>query len=287
LRSENWSYQRHSSHEQTLEVPSCYTAADSIDAWRHHRMHDTVLPLLNAYPGSTWLTLGDGTYGSDAHYLQSYGADATASSITDTTLERACQRGYIKKYRVENAEALSIGDDAFEFIMCKESYHHFPRPPVAFYEMWRVAKRAVVLIEPIENRRRALDSFKWLVKKLLRGDATDQFEPTGNFLYRVNVREIEKMATALNGACVAVKRYNDFYYARAAADKHGSATTGNLVTQAGLLVQDTLCRMGLLNFGLATIVVFKSDVDRELQASLRQGGFALSLLPKNPYLRPT
>jgi ubiquinone/menaquinone biosynthesis C-methylase UbiE len=247
-------------------------------------MHDTLLAILKAHPHSTWLTLGDGSYGSDAHYLQKRGADATASSITDATLQGARQRGYISKYLVENAEALTVKDDSFEFVLCKESYHHFPRPPIAFYEMWRVAKRAVVLIEPLEGRPRLLDSFKWLVKRALRGDSTDQFEPAGNFLYRVSTREIEKMATALNGTYVAEKRYNDFYYAKAAADRHGARTVGNFITQLGLLVQNVLCRLGLLNFGLATIVVFKQEIDAGLRTSLRQHGFKLFQVPKNPYL---
>jgi ubiquinone/menaquinone biosynthesis C-methylase UbiE len=287
VRAEDWSYQRHISYEQESAVPSCYSAPDSIDAWRHQRMHDTLRAILNAYPSSTWLTLGDGSYGSDAHYLQSHGADATASSITDATLLGAHQRGYIAKYRVENAEALSVKDESFEFTLCKESYHHFPRPAIAFYEMWRVARRAVVLIEPVEGGPRLLDSFKRLVKKLLRGDSTDQFEPAGNFLYRVSTREIEKMATALNGACVAVKRYNDFYYAKASTDKYGSRTMGNLITHLGLSAQNVLCRMRLLNFGLATIVIFKDGIDDGLQTSLREHGFLLSHVPKNPYLVPS
>jgi ubiquinone/menaquinone biosynthesis C-methylase UbiE len=285
LRSEDWSYQRHISHERKLEaLPSCYTAPESIDAWRHQRMLSTTLTLLEAYPNSTWLTLGDGTYGSDAHYLKIHGADATASSLTDATLKSASERGYIGKYRAENAEALTMKDNSFEFVLCKESYHHFPRPPIAFYEMWRVAEKAVVLIEPYDDRRRVLDSFKYLVKKLLRGDSTDQFEPVGNFLYRVNVREIEKMATALNGACVAVKLYNDFYYAKASADKYHSITVGSLITKLGIFVQDTLSRMRLLNFGLVTVMVFKQDIDAALRKDLHRRGFSLSELPRNPYL---
>jgi hypothetical protein len=42
--------------------------------------------------------------------------------------------------------------------------------------------------------------------------------------------------------------------------------------------------MGLLNFGLATIVVFKREMDDALQAALRRDGYALFRLPKNPYL---
>ncbi len=282
---EDWSYQRHSNEEREQSgPPSCYTAPDSIDAWRHRRMLDTLLPLLEFYPKATWLTLGDGNYGSEAHFLQSHGADATASSITDANLRSAQQRGYIAKYRAENAEALTSADGSFDFVICKESYHHFPRPAIAFYEMWRVATTALVLIEPTEDARRLLDSLKYVVKKVLRGDSTDQFEVSGNFLYRVNIREIEKMATALSGAWVAVRRYNDFYYAKASADKHGAATFGNLITRLGLFVQDVLCRVRLLNFGLATIIVFKHDVDAALRKRLGQLGFVMVALPKNPYL---
>jgi ubiquinone/menaquinone biosynthesis C-methylase UbiE len=282
---ESWSYQRHSSQEQEQTgLPSCYAAPDSIDAWRHRRMLNTLLILLETYPNASWLTLGDGSYGSEAHFLQRHGADATASSITDANLRRAHERGYIAKYRAENAEALTVEDGSFDFVMCKESYHHFPRPAIAFYEMWRVANTALVLIEPIEDRRRLLDSFKYLVKRLLRGDTTDQFEVIGNFLYRVSIREVEKMATALNGACIAVKRYNDFYYAKASADRYGSATTGNLITRLGLFAQDALCRSRLLNFGLATVMIFKHDIDAALRKDLRRRGFELIQLPKNPYL---
>ena len=283
---EDWSYQRHRNEErEQIGLPSCYAAPDSIDAWRHRRMLETLLPLLESYPKATWLTLGDGYYGSEAHFLQNHGADATASSITDANLRSAQERGYVAKYRAENAEALTLADGSFEFVMCKESYHHFPRPAIAFYEMWRVARTGVVLIEPTEDPRRALDSFKYLVKQVLRGDSTDQFEVSGNFLYRVSIREIEKMATALNGAWVAVRRYNDFYYAKAAADKYGTATVGNLITKFGLFVQDALCRMRLLNSGLATMMVFKHDIDPALRRKLSQRGFAMIKLPKNPYLQ--
>lgn len=282
---ESWSYQRHSNEErEQTGLPSCYAAPDSIDAWRHRRMLNTLLILLETYPKASWLTLGDGYYGSEAHFLKRNGADATASSITDATLRCAHERGYIDKYRTENAEALTVEDGSFNLVMCKESYHHFPRPAIAFYEMWRVATTALVLIEPIEDRRRLLDSFKYLVKKLLRGDPTDQFEVSGNFLFRVSIREIEKMATALNGACLAVKKYNDFYYAKASADRYGSATIGNLITRFGLFVQDALCRLRLLNFGLATVLIFKREIDAALSRNLRQRGFTVTELPKNPYL---
>ena len=54
----------------------------------------------------------------------------------------------IKNYKIENAENLSFEDKTIDFILCKESYHHFPRPMVALYEMLRVARNGVLLIEP-------------------------------------------------------------------------------------------------------------------------------------------
>jgi Methyltransferase domain len=282
---EQWSYDRHSVEErEQAGIPSSYTAPDSIDAWRHRRMLDTLLPLLEAHPNASWLTLGDGNYGSEAHYLQECGADATASSITDATLGWACERGYIRKYRAENAEALSVAAASFDFVMCKESYHHFPRPPLAFYEMWRAASYALVLIEPMDGPRRMLDWFKYVVKRLLRGDATDQFENSGNFIFRVNVREVEKMATALNAASIAVKRYNDCYYAKAARDRRGAPTAGNLITSLLLLAQDLLCALRLLNHGLATVIVFKDEIAVPLRERLERAGFGVVRLPKNPYV---
>lgn len=41
-----------------------------------------------------------------------------------------------------------LQDDAFDYVLCKDSYHHMPRPMIALYQMLRVARRAVVLIEP-------------------------------------------------------------------------------------------------------------------------------------------
>lgn len=285
MSSQDWSYQRHMKDELEIRgFPACYTAPGSVDAWRHRRMLGTILCLVNSSPKATWLTLGDGNCGSDAHFLQSNGADVTASSLTAPPLEAAHRQGYIEKYRVENAEALSLEDGTFDYVMCKESYHHFPRPPIAFYEMWRVAKTAIVLIEPYDGGWRVLSSFKHLVKRLLRGDLTDQFEVSGNFLYRLNVREVEKMATALNGALVAMKRHNDFYYAPAASAESGSLSAESLITKLGVGVQDVLCRLGLLSYGLVTTMVFKREIDAVLRENLRQNGYALHQLPRNPYL---
>jgi SAM-dependent methyltransferase len=283
-RPPEWSYKRHEEDErQHEELPSVYCRPDSVDAWQHIRMLETALPLVRAFPESTWLTIGDGRYGSDAFVLRARGADVTASSLSDVMLTIAHQRGYIQRYRTENAESISQPDDSYDFVLCKQSYHHFPRPAIAFYEMLRVARRAVVLIEPIEGKARLLDWAKQVFKKLIRGDQTVEFETSGNFLYRVSVREVEKMLTALGSPCIAVKRFNDFFHPRLASQTNRGLSPGRVATRAGILAQDFFCSVRLLNYGLATIIAFKIDPGIEVSQALKHQGFEFSRLPRNPY----
>jgi hypothetical protein len=46
----NQSYKRHAQHEVFMQLASCDTSPESIDAWCHERMIKTVLPLLESYP---------------------------------------------------------------------------------------------------------------------------------------------------------------------------------------------------------------------------------------------
>lgn len=67
--------------------------------------------------------------------------------------------------------------------------------------------------------------FDWIrnsaVKKFIRGDQSALFEPSGNFIYRISVREIEKMMTAINNPTIAVRFFNTFYHPKLASQKYG------------------------------------------------------------------
>ena len=145
------SYERQAAHGASPELPSRFAAPGSVDNWRHDRMLSCVKPLVRMLPAARWLTVGDGSYGADAAYLQSCGVEVVASSLNADSLKIAAQRGYIRKYQQENAERLSLGDEEVDFVLCKLAFHHFPRPPIALYEMLRVARRGLVLIEPLEG----------------------------------------------------------------------------------------------------------------------------------------
>ena len=54
-------------------------------------------------------------------------------------------------YEIENMEALSYKSSSFDLVFVKEALHHVPRPILGLYEMLRVAKKAVIFIEPGET----------------------------------------------------------------------------------------------------------------------------------------
>lgn len=277
------SYLRQAESERQMELPSRYTRPESVDNWRHTRMLDLTKPLQQALPAGKWMTVGDGRYGSDAAYLHSKGAQVIATSLTDERLRYANEQGHIPAYQAENAEHISLSNDAVDFVLCKEAYHHFPRPPIALYEMLRVARVAVALIEPLDNPR-LLDGFKSLIKRVIRGDREQQFEPSGNFLYRLNIRELGKLLTAMGGETLAVKGINDFYHGRLGHYPAHGLNLGAMLTRLGVAVQNILSRIGLLGYGLGCVVVFKGQADAGLCNALKAGGFQIVELPRNPYV---
>jgi ubiquinone/menaquinone biosynthesis C-methylase UbiE len=175
------SYKKHSENfkEYTLNGEKAAQAKtwfekDTVDSWRHQRMYQVLDPILVTKPEAKWLTVGDGRYGNDSKYITEKGCDALATDISEHLLKEAKDLGYITKYKVENAESLSFHDSEFDYVFCKESYHHFPRPMLALYEMLRVAKYGVLLVEPndvyIADRflKTLFVNLKGIVKKIVK-----------------------------------------------------------------------------------------------------------------------
>ena len=197
------SYQRHSEHYKQYSISGekelqakIWFEKDTVDAWRHQRMYQALDPILISDPKAKWLTVGDGRFGRDAKYIIEEGCYALASDISDCLLEEARQIGYLSEYKRENAEALSFQDYEFDYVLCKESYHHFPRPMLALYEMLRVARKGVFLIEPndVYINRKALEilfrNLKNIIKSLLHKKINKHaFEEAGNYVFSIYKRD--------------------------------------------------------------------------------------------------
>src|SRR5262249_19841688 len=135
--------------------------------WRHSRMYECA-DILKIHPDASWLTIGDGRFGLDSIRLRKKGfSNVFPTDISEHLLKISKERGHIDQYGVENAERLTLADRTYDYVLCKESFHHFPRPYVALYEMLRVAVRAVFLIEPNDSSIERLPRSKAALRSLL------------------------------------------------------------------------------------------------------------------------
>lgn len=264
----------------------------TVSEWRFLRMYRFVEPLLKSDPGAHWLTVGDGRYGAEAQYLSRFGVKVTASDLYPQLLEKAAQQGLIGDYLELNAEAMDVEDGAFDYVLCKESYHHFPRPPVALYEMLRVSRKAVVLLEPNDLYctdsiiriffRRFISCFTRLLFKTPL--PKDNYEPVGNYVYRISVRELEKTAVCLDYPMIAFQYFNDHFIP---AGKDERISVNRKVfnrTRRMIRLQNLFMKTGLYGGRLLALVIFKKMPDEKQQRELKQAGFKLRTLPRNPYI---
>ena len=269
------------------DLPLHYTMPESIDNWRHTRMLDTIIEIINYSKENkknltnSWVTIGDGRFADNAHYLHEKGLNEVIStSITEDNLKYARDNNYIKKFKVENAENLSFQDKSIDFILCKESYHHFPRPPIALYEMMRVAKQAIILIEPLDDNK-LFNFFKKFIKFLIRGkeQADLLFEPSGNFLYRISLKELKKILSAIGGYNFAFKGLNDFYIAKFENKSCKTYNIANMITKFAIFFQNILTKINLLGYGLCSIIIYEKN-NKNLEGVLINSGFKIFKIPQ-------
>lgn len=229
----------------------------------------------------SWLTVGDGRYGSDAIWLKARGAQVHASDISSTLLEIAAERGLIDDFSEQNAEALRFDDCAFDYVLCKEAAHHFPRPWVAITEMMRVARKGVVLIEPHDQTTR------WTVAYALRrllGRPDHSFEPVGNYVYSFTRREFEKFQLGMHRRYCAFQGLNGHADPRAAFAACSDLTPVVIKTRLIIKVKDLLCSVGVTAPHIILAVIFKEQPAEELQQKATGCGWSFVELPENPFI---
>ena len=262
---------------------------DTVDAWRHRRMHEFLSPLLEAWKGAHWITVGDGRYGSEARHIEQHGSRAVATDISDTLLEEAVRKGYITECSRQNAESLKYADNAFDIALCKESLHHFPRPFLALYEMMRVSRKAVVLVEPTDLRigatlrwklfRTAVDTTRGLTG---RPGGHQVFEEAGNYVYGISRLELEKVALALNLPALALKGINDYYIDGLEDEKADRSSRLFGKIRRRIAINNLLCRFGLKPHTTTCAILFHQKPEEDLATRLKKDGFDFVKLPENP-----
>lgn len=300
-----FSYDRHESEwQKVLDDPArnavgeTWQSNDTLDAWRHDRMREPIKPIVAADPGASWLTVGDGRYGSDARYLAACGAaNVHASDISDKLLKIAAEKKLIEAYSEQNAELLTFEDDSFDYVYCKESFHHFPRPYIALDQMFRVARKGVILTEPrdLSIDQPAYEKRKWKISRLFRKkkkpvykSKNHTFEPVGNYVYSLSEREVEKFALGIHRNLVAFIGCNDAYREGIEFVKLNSTDEKDLAAinevKSAINAMDEACEAGKKRTKLLTAMIFKDAPSSALIDAMRRADWDVRELPLNPYL---
>jgi ubiquinone/menaquinone biosynthesis C-methylase UbiE len=263
---------------------------NTVDSWRHARMRSTVEPFISQSRGMhSWLTIGDGRYGTDAHWLASMGENVHASDVDDGLLREGAAAGFIKEFSVQNAEALSLPDASFDYVFCKEALHHLPRPWLGLYEMTRVARRAVVLIEPndtyafgghhVSVKSHLKRAVLRLVGRTIDPDTSNwhHHETVGNYLYRLR----------LHRRWIAFRGMNDRYIKGVESCPMTGGTPQERRLRARIVADiaeaDRRARC-LEDYNILCVALFVAEPEPALVQRLCAQGWLVKHLPVNPYL---
>jgi 2-polyprenyl-3-methyl-5-hydroxy-6-metoxy-1,4-benzoquinol methylase len=253
---------------------------------------ENLTPFLDAQ--KSWLTVADYN-GFEANFLMEKGQNVVASDISDAMLKEANADGLIGEYRKENVEALTFEDESFDYVMCKEAFHHFPRAYLALYEMIRVSRSAAILVgEPIDILSKM--SLLVFVKNIL--DAINprlidrfwknrfSFETVGNYVFKISVREVEKIAMGIGLPCIAYRKFN-IYLSNGPTEGLWDVPLNTTVykkIQSRMAVLNFFNGLGLFPHHMICCVLFKEPPTASVLDRMKQQGFQILQLPRNPYL---
>jgi len=267
--------------------------SNTLDCWRHNRMYSLMKPIIEWNRNASWLTIGDGRFGTDANALIKNGANNVhCSDMSDTLLKVGNEEGFINSYSAENAEALNFSDNSFDFVYCKEAFHHFPRPYIALNEMFRVARSAVILMEPRDGNIEQAFLYPLLniLRKILgRRSSKHDFESVGNYIYALSEHEMEKFLLGMHFRYIAFKGINDSYKAGIefieleATNLKEKKIIRSIKNKIHFL--DILEKLGFRKSSLLSVILFKQKPIDAQADSLISCGWNVKELPKNPYLK--
>lgn len=291
----------HQAQEDNIKI----LAAKKEELFFHIKNPDCAAYRLNAVPlkyldpfldrNKIWLTVGDYN-GFEANYLLQRGQQVTASDISDAVLREANAEGLIKDYSKQNVERLTFEDESFDFVICKEAFHHFPRAYLGLYEMIRVSRIATIMVtEPIDILSKM--SVLLFVKNVL--DRIDpllinrfwknrfSWETVGNYVFKVSVREIEKVAMGIGLPCIAFKHYTN-YASHQQVDGLLDVPLNKSVygsIRRKLALRSFVSSIGIVPHGSICCILFKELPNETLKQTLKKRGFVTLQLPTNPYLK--
>jgi len=158
-------------------------------------------------------------------------------------------------------------------VLCKEAFHHFPRPMVALYEMLRVARKAVVLIEPQDP---LIDHPAYV------GDWPAGYEASGNYVYTLSRRELHKVALGLDLPAVATRGLYDLWYEGASEIVAREDNPEFVDYRQKVAAAETLCARHQQKYNYLLAIIYKERPDIDVRQF--SGLWSITSFPGNPYI---
>lgn len=126
--------------------------------------------------------------GIDVYYLRRYyNAEYHVSDICKDAV--AAARGILQVPGfIEDNERLSLPDNAYDYVFIAASLHHLARPVAGLYELLRVAKYGLIVVEPNDSL---------LTRMATRLGLANETEESGNYVYRMSRHDVARIAKAL------------------------------------------------------------------------------------------
>lgn len=174
---------------------------------------------------------------------------------------------------------------------------------LALYEMLRVAKIGVVIIEPNDINLKLIRESQTLIKPKNKAQVVKDFikdlfgikryeynaynatgyETAGNYIYSISEREVEKAALGLDLPVVAFKGLNDVYFDGVEFQQANSDSVLFKKIEKAIFDAYAECTNNGKPYNILVSIIFKSQPDEATAGDLRLSGFRVNYLPRNPY----
>ncbi len=174
------------SYSATDERWAFHFTSDPLTRYLRDRRLTLALDALSAaLPGdlsSRSVLVTCGGVGGEGTFFRKRGfRDVTVSDLSSEALQRCNRLDPALKTLLLDAERMDVPDSSYDLVVVQDGLHHLPRPALGFTEMLRVARVAVILIEPHHGLIGKLFGHRWEVQ----GDAI-------NYVFRWNTMMLEQ-----------------------------------------------------------------------------------------------
>jgi ubiquinone/menaquinone biosynthesis C-methylase UbiE len=151
---------------------------------------DAVASRLGQHPREWTALVVCGGVGGEGTYLANRGCRSVVVSDFSARALEICQSRDSRLAVLQlNAEALAVPDNSFDLVLVQDGLHELRRPVLGLTEMMRVARRAVVMIEPHSGVVARMLGTVWETHEA--GDAERAAE---NYVFRWNARSFRDVA---------------------------------------------------------------------------------------------